>query len=276
MKAQHRIANFLQRAIHKTTKYMKTSYWFLSIASILMLSFLVGCQDTAKSKIEKEAAVLSQTEAAEKEPLLPKKELNVAFLIVDGVYNTEVIAPLDIFQHTIFHTDPGMKVFTIAPSLEPVATFEGLRILPDYSYQGDSIPEIDVLVVASAEHSMDTDLEDENMIGFVREYGHKADFVMSLCDGAFVLAQAGLVDGKESTTFPSDIPRYREMFPQLTVHEDVSFVHDGNLITSAGGAKSFDAAIYLTEVLYGKKAAQGIAHGLVIDWNVDDVAHLVR
>lgn len=203
-----------------------------------------------------------------------KEPLQVCFLLVDGVYNTEVMAPYDIFQHTVFHTQPGMKVFTVAPSSDPVTTFEGLRILPDYTFDDPDMPKVDVLVVASAEHSMDTDLNNEAMINFVRTTGATADFVVSLCDGAFVLAKSGLVDGKESTTFPSDIPKYREMFPKLKVHEAVSFVHDRNLITSAGGAKSYDAALYLCELLYGKKVAKGIGRGLVIDWQLDKVSHI--
>jgi len=232
------------------------------------IPFLNSCNPKIEETVESDDQVRSI------EPILPSRVLNVGFLLVDGVYNTEVIAPFDIFQHTVFHTEKGMKVFTIAPSLEPITTFEGLKIVPDYSYTGDSIPTIDVLVVASAEHSMDSDLEDQSMIDFVRKAGRQAEYVMSLCDGAFVLAQAGLVDGKESTTFPSDIPKYREMFPHLKVHEEVSFVHHGNLITSAGGAKSYDAAIYLTEFLYGNKAARGIARGLVIDWDLKQVKHL--
>jgi len=208
-------------------------------------------------------------------PILPDKVLNVAFLIVDGVYNSELVAPMDVLHHTIFHTDKGMKVFTVAPSLEPITTFEGLRILPDYSYLYDSLPIIDVLIVPSAEHSMDSDLEDSDLINFVKNTGAKAQYIMSLCDGAFVLAKAGLVDGSASTTFPSDIARYKEMYPQLTVHSDVSFVHDGKIITSAGGAKSYDPALYLSEILYGKKAAEGIAGGLVIDWNLSEIKHVV-
>ncbi len=208
-------------------------------------------------------------------PILPDRILTVAFLIVDGVYNSELVAPMDILHHTVFHTDKGMKVFTVAPSLEAITTFEGLRILPDYSYLQDSLPPIDVLVVPSAEHSMDSDLEDEALISFVKTTGENAQYVMSLCDGAFVLAKAGLVDGLESTTFPSDIAKYREMYPQLTVHEDVSFVHDGKIITSAGGAKSYDPALYLSELLYGNKTAKGIAGGLVIDWDAQKIKHIV-
>ncbi|MEM9390402.1 MAG: DJ-1/PfpI family protein, partial [Bacteroidota bacterium] len=101
-----------------------------------------------------------------------------------------------------------------------------------------------------------------------------AQYVMSLCDGAFVLAKAGIVDGKESTTFPSDIGRYRETFPSLKVHEGVSFVHDGKLITSVGGAKSYDPALYLSELLYGKKVAEGLGKGLVIDWKLGDIKYI--
>jgi transcriptional regulator GlxA family with amidase domain len=207
------------------------------------------------------------------DPSPPERELTVGFLIVDGVYDTELTAPLDILHHSVFHADPGMRVFTVAPSLAPVTTFEGLRILPDHAF--DDAPAIDVLVVPSAEHNMDTDLEDERLIGFVRERGSRARFVLSLCDGAFVLAQAGLLDGRECTTFPSDIGRMREAFPHLDVLEGVSFVHDGPVITSVGGAKSFDAALYLAQLLYGERAARGMAGGLVIDWDLDAVEQRV-
>ena len=65
------------------------------------------------------------------------------------------------------------------------------------------------------------------------------------------------------------------MFPDLTVHEGVSFVHDDNLITSVGGAKSFDPALYLVELLYGNKTARGIAFGLVIDWDLKNIEHII-
>ena len=203
----------------------------------------------------------------------PENTINVAFLIVDGVFNSELVAPMDILHHTVFHTDPGMVVFTVAPGHEPITTFEGLRIMPDYALT-DSLPKIDVLIVPSAEHSMDTDLDNEDLISFVENVGQQADYVVSLCDGAFVLAAAGLADNRESTTFPSDIGRYREMYPHLKVHENVSFVHDGKLITSAGGAKSYDPALYLVEMLYGKDVAIGIAEGLVIDWDATEIPHV--
>lgn len=83
-------------------------------------------------------------------PVMPDRVLNAAFLIVDGVYNSELVAPMDVLQHTIFHNEHGMKVFTVAPSMQVIKTFEGLRILPDYSFASDSLPAIDILIVPSA------------------------------------------------------------------------------------------------------------------------------
>ena len=95
-------------------------------------------------------------------------------------------------------------------------------------------------------------------------------------DGAFVLAKAGLLHHVASTTFPSDIDTYKKMFPTLSVKDSVLFVHDGKYITSAGGAKSFEAALYLCELLYGKEIAESIAKGLVIDWKLEEVPRFIR
>lgn len=209
-------------------------------------------------------------------PELVDGRYNVGLLIMDGVYNTELTAPYDIFQHTIFRKGiKAMNTFTIAKTLDVVTSFEGLRILPDYDYADGIYPPIDILVVPSAEHHLDTDLEDVVMLEFVTDVAATAEYVTSHCDGAFVLAKAGLLDSVASTTFPSDIPKYKKMFPKLDVKSDVLFVHDGKFITSAGGAKSFEAALYLCEHLYGKEIAKSLAGGLVIDWDLESLDYFV-
>lgn len=201
---------------------------------------------------------------------------NVGILVMDGVYNTELTAPMDIFQHTIFREGiKAMNVFLIAEDLDVITSFEGLRILPDYSFTDPNHPKIDILVVPSAEHHLDSDLNNKKMIDWVARTGADAQYVTSHCDGAFVLAKAGLLDKVASTTFPSDIPKYMEMFPHLDVRKDVIFIHDQKFITSAGGARSFDGALYLCELLYGSEVATRLAQGLVIDWNLEAVKHTV-
>lgn len=234
----------------------------------IFLSFL-SCQESGKTSQSVNDQSPSQSS------LVPGR-YNVAFLIMEGTYNTEFTAPYDIFQHTQFREKiKAMNTFIVANTRAPVTTFEGVRILPDYNYTQDSLPPIDILVVPSAEHHLDQDLLDTTMLDFVKQTSARAMYVTSHCDGAFVLAKAGLLNDVVSTTFPSDLGLYREMFPHLQIKDSVWFVHDGKFITSAGGAKSFEAALYLCEVLYGKDIAESLAGGLVIDWDLKQVPHLI-
>lgn len=251
--------------------YSLFNTFFQYFLLLFFFSFLTSCQQSPASQANDSTLAVPL-----RVPELLEGRYNVAFLIMDGVYNTELTAPYDIFQHTVFRDSiKPMNVFMVANTNQVVTTFEGIRLLPDFNYLKDSLPRIDILVVPSAEHHLDTDLEDEAMIGFVRKAAGDALFVTSHCDGAFVLAQAGLLDNTVSTTFPSDIEAMRQRFPRLDIRDSVLFVHDGKYITSAGGAKSFEAALYLCEHLYGAAVARRLAKGLVIDWKLEEVPHLV-
>lgn len=248
----------------------------------LLLCCLLACSESVEEKNSNPDPEIQTVTAEQKQnPNLRLEEFssdsfyNVGFLIMDGVYNTEFTAPWDIFQHTIFREGiKPMKVFSVAEKAGPVRTFEGLNIEADFSYLEET-PRIDILVVPSAEHHLDSDLENTQMIDFVSRTAQAAEFVTSHCDGAFVLAKAGALEGRVSTTFPSDIDKMRERFPDLDIRKEVLFVHDGKCLTSAGGAKSFEAALYLCEHLYGKEIAQQLAGGLVIDWDLSKVPHLI-
>ena len=239
----------------------------LIIFLVVLLSF--SCKQEAKTA---EVGLKDQRV----KPNLNTDNYNVAFLIMDGTYNTEFTAPYDIFQHTKFRENiKAMNTFTVANTLNPITTFEGVRILPDFDYVHDKLLNIDILVVPSAEHHMGKNLKDTTLLNFIKKIDKNAMYVTSHCDGAFPLAKSGILDSVVSTTFPSDIETYKKMFPSLKVKDSVLFVHDGKYITSAGGAKSFEAALYLCELLYGKEIARSLAKGLVIEWNLDGVQHLI-
>jgi transcriptional regulator GlxA family with amidase domain len=201
-------------------------------------------------------------------PDLPRdRPLRAAVLVVDGVYNTELAAPFDVFQHTVFHTKPGITVFTVSPDGRPVTTFEGLKLTPDHSFA--NAPAADILVVPSTRGSMDKDLQDQRLIDWVRTTGNQARYVLSLCDGAFVLAKAGLLEGIPATTFPDDYESFQKAFPSVDLRINVSYVDAGKVITSQGGARSFEAAMQLVDKLYGTAVAQGIGKGLLVTWPPD-------
>lgn len=239
---------------------------------IILSVGLFSCNFSTNKTKSKDAVKVS---IQEHNKILPDR-YNVAILVTNGVFNTELTAPYDIFQHTQYRENiKAMNVFMVANTRELIRTFEGMYIKPDFDYLHDPLPHIDILVVPSSEHHMDSDLKDTAMIHWVAKVGKKAMFVTSHCDGAFVLAKAGLLDGLASTTFPADIKTFKQMFPSHQVYDNVTFVHDKNVITSAGGAKSFDAALYLVQILYGKVVADKIAKGLVIDWNLNTIPKVI-
>ena len=230
-------------------------------ASLIISMLLAACSSQSAP-----AALDEPGRTGELLDIAAKRRLHAGFLIVDGVYNTELTAPYDVLEHTAHHLPNGLgiEVFTVSPTGNPITTAEGLRILPDYGF--GTAPPIDILVVPSAQGSRDSDLDNEAMIEWVRHQGGQARVVMSLCWGAFVLARADLLDGRECTTFPSDYGSFARSFPEVNLLVNVSFVDDGGIITSQGGARSFDPAMYLVETLYGQEIARRIGEGLLIAW----------
>lgn len=238
------------------------------LATALAALVLTACHATAEPVSRLSEPGLGDLDHLEK--IAEKRRLTAAFLIVDGVYNTELTAPFDVLEHTLYHVDGdlGVEVLTVSPDGAAVTTAEGLRILPDHSFE--SAPPIDILIVPSAENSRGSDLANRGMIDWVRATGDRASAVMSLCWGAFVLAEAALLDGASATTFPSDYDSFSKRFPDIDLRINVSFVHDGKALTSQGGAKSFDAAMFLVDRLYGEEVATGIGKGLILPWPAPD------
>ena len=182
---------------------------------------------------------------------------NVGILVFDGLFITEFSAPFDIYKHV----GAEVNVFTVAPKKGTIKTYEGVTLQPDHVFGQE--PRIDVLVVPSGIHSIDTDLDDDAFIGWIRRTAGSAEYVTSHCWGGFSLAKAGLLDGRDCTTFPSSIDDLQKKFPQVKTRKDARFVVAGKTITSNGGLAAYEAALFVVEQLYGKTKADAVATGLV-------------
>jgi transcriptional regulator GlxA family with amidase domain len=182
---------------------------------------------------------------------------NVGILLFNDLFITEFVAPFDIYKHV----GKKMNVFTVSQTQDAIRTYEGVRLQADFTFA--NAPRIDVLVVPSGNGSLTTDLKNVELIDFVRKTASSAQYVTSHCWGAFTLAAAGLLDGREATTFPSAIGKLQRRFPQVKTVKNKRFVEDGNVITSNGGLAAFESALFIVEKLYGTKKAEEVASGLV-------------
>jgi transcriptional regulator GlxA family with amidase domain len=200
--------------------------------------------------------------------------LNAAFVCIDGVFNSELMAPYDVLQHSVFR-DPVnyIRCFIVTPDGRPFETFEGIAVTPDFSFE--NAPGVDILVIPSTETSMTDDLHNEDYIDWIDRAANKADWVITVCDGAFALAATGALNDRQATTFPGDRDRLQEMFNKVKVRHDARLVVDGKYITSVGGGMSYEPAFYLVQRLYGEEHARRTAQGLVWPWNLGSVPHVI-
>ncbi len=199
---------------------------------------------------------------------------HAGFVCVEKVYNSELMAPFDVLQHSIYRDSSDyIRCFIVTPDGKPFLTSEGIRITPDYAFA--NAPRIDILLLPSTETSMSSDLENTAFIHWLKTAVARAEYVITLCDGAFPLAATGALNGRTATTFPGDRAEFAKRFPQINVRFDANFVVDGKFITSVGGAASYEPALYLVEKLYSREHAVRTGQGLVIDWNLEKVPHVI-
>ena len=201
-----------------------------------------------------------------------KKPIETAFVVVDGVFNSELIAPYDILEHSRYRDHSHyFRCFIVSPDGKPVKTAEGLTIDVHYSFA--NAPKPDVLVIPSTMTSMGKDLEDGPYMNWVRKKVDEAEVVITLCDGAFPLGNTGKLDGLNATTYPGDQQAFADKFKKIKVHRDVWFVHHNKYITSVGGARSYEPALFLAHQWMGFETAKRLATGLVIDWDLKKIPH---
>lgn len=216
---------------------------------------------------------LPAAEAQERQPR-HKGILNAAFLCLETVYNSELMAPYDILQHSIYRDSLNyINCFIVTPDGKPFTTSEGIKITPHYSF--DTAPQIEILVIPSTENSMSIDLSNFVYMKWLKKTAEQAKYVITLCDGAFPLAASGLLNGRVATTFPGDRQALRDRYPRIEVRDDVNFVVDGKYITSVGGALSYEPALYLLEYLYSAENARRTARGMVLDWQLGKIPHRI-
>ncbi|MHC4650621.1 MAG: DJ-1/PfpI family protein, partial [Planctomycetota bacterium] len=110
---------------------------------------------------------------------------------------------------------------------------------------------------------------DEHFMGWVRQVAPKTEIVFSVCTGAFVLAEAGLLDGCEATTHWSAINGLKKAAPNAVVHKDRRFIDNGRVITTAGVSAGIDGALHVVARLLGRYTAERTAHYMEYRWEPD-------
>lgn len=190
-------------------------------------------------------------------PLVPPKDgVNVAFLLSDGAVMIDFAGPWEVFHDAdvVDRTQPAFNVYTVAERVDPVTFSGGAKIVPQYALAAAPKPNV---VVVPAQSPPTAAIKQ-----WLRATARQADLVMSVCTGAMVLAEAGLLDGHTATTHHSAFATLPMSYPNVTIVRGVRFVDNGRIATSAGLSAGIDLALHVVARYYGKSAARLTAYDM--------------
>jgi len=174
----------------------------------------------------------------------------------------DITGPLEVFSS-------ASRFLPIAPYVTEIVSTDGGSVPSSSGLEFDSAPiagvvgPVDTLVVSGG-RDMDVAAADEKLLAHIRRLAEQSRRVTSVCSGAFLLAAAGLLDGRRATTHWAECTLLQRDYPTVSVEPDSIYVQDGNVWTSAGVTAGIDLALALVADDHGRQAAAVVARRLVV------------
>ena len=190
-------------------------------------------------------------------PVQANKPFTVAILMYDDVQIIDFAAPYEVFGQAQF------EVFTVSSSGKPVTTTMGLSVNPTYSFA--TMPAADAILIPGGDTQRV--MHDEKVLSWLKTQQKSAKHILSVCTGAYILAESGLLDGKSATTFHRALDGFEKDYPAISVARQQRFVDNGQIITSAGLSSGIDASLHLVSQVLGQDRARTVALHLEYDWD---------
>ena len=187
-------------------------------------------------------------------PQRPKLPVSVAFVLAADAEVVDFSGPWGVFEYVSLPGSPGpaYKLFTVAESKRPVKVSGGLTVVPDFSF--DTAPRPDVIVVPAL-----GDKPPPAVLAWLKKVSPRTELILSVCTGAFVLAEAGLLDGKQATTHHSALNLLAANHPAIDVQRGVRFVDSGRIATAGGLTSGIDLALHVVDRTFGREVAEATA-----------------
>ena len=198
----------------------------------------------------------------------PLRPLKVVLLAYPDLQVLDLSGPLEFFARATRllrdegRSHPGYSVTVVGTSTGPITGSSGFRFLPDTTWR-DLRGEVDTLLVIGG-RGVEAMLGDRPLLAWLRKMSGRVRRLGSVCTGAFLLAEAELLDGRSATTHWSRAGDLARRYPRVRVQDDRIWVRDGNVYTSAGVSAGMDLALALIEEDLGSEVALGVARAMVM------------
>jgi transcriptional regulator GlxA family with amidase domain len=186
----------------------------------------------------------------------------IVLVAFDRLQALDLVGPAEVFSIASRLGAGAYTTEVVAGAKQEIATSSGLRLRPDRTLGACRGP-IDTLVVVGGE-GVPAALRDARLVGWIGRAAARSRRVASVCNGAFLLARAGLLDGRRATTHWAACEALARRHPEIEVEPDAIFVKDGDVYSSAGVTAGMDLSLALVEQDLGREAALEVARWLVL------------
>jgi transcriptional regulator GlxA family with amidase domain len=216
-----------------------------------------------------EATAPAQSPEASKSATAPRTR-NVAIIVHQDVELLDFAGPGEVFAAAASRGGgPSghrwFNVYTVAPTAGTIVSQGFLKIEPQYTIE--NCPKPDILVIPGGDTRRLVD--DESFMAWVRDTTKDREITLTVCTGAFVPANLGMLDGKDATTHWSAINGLRTEAAKANVKENVRFVDNGSIITTAGVSAGIDGSLHVVGKLLGRTVAEQTARYMEYEWHPD-------
>lgn len=189
--------------------------------------------------------------------------MKVLILVYDGVYLLDYCGPLEIFYDARNEAgQPAFEVSLVAPDKNAIHAHTGMPFHAMYDLE--TSPQADILVIPGGNLKLAS--QDPRIAQWILRQTKNAQIVLSVCTGAFILAEIGLLNGLKATTWFGATQGLQEKYPSIQVLAGERFVDNGKIITTAGVSAGIDGALHVLERLLGPTIAQKTAQFIEYDW----------
>ena len=187
--------------------------------------------------------------------------LDVAIVLYDGFTPFELGVACEVFGDDRWVTpgDPWYRLFICGDTPAPVTADGGFQILVPHGLE--TLSKVDTVIVSPTYRPNEIS---ESVFEALRQAHARGCRILSMCGGAFVLAEAGLLDGRRAATHWAECDELARRYPLLSVDSGVLFVDEGDILTSAGSAASIDLCLHVVRQDYGSEVATRLARQLVV------------
>jgi transcriptional regulator GlxA family with amidase domain len=191
------------------------------------------------------------------------RPLRIAVALFEAAEELDWAGPWEVLSYWAKEwPEDGVEVFTVADSLDAVTCAKGLRVLPDRTW--DDAGPLDVLVFPGGIGTR-PQLGDERIRSRLRDLAAGGTLMASVCTGALVFADAGLLDGRPATTYWEQVGLLATLGEKIEVRPDDRFVDTGDVITAAGVSAGIDMALHLVRRLHSEERAREVRRGIQYD-----------